>query len=55
MNCLSLSQSARAVIVIIKIAKNTMLIPCINPFTLPLSITPPIDDKRAVPNTNSHK
>jgi hypothetical protein len=28
-----------------------MLIPYINPLTLPLSITPPIEDSMAVPNT----
>lgn len=28
-----------------------MLIPYINPFTLPLSITPPIEHRIAVPNT----
>jgi len=28
-----------------------MLIPCISPFTLPLSITPPIEHRMAVPKT----
>ena len=48
---LSLIQSATAVISMIINPKIIMLIPYINPFTLLLSITPPIEDKRAVPNT----
>lgn len=44
-----------AVIEIIKRAKTTILIPCISPLTLPLSITPPIEDNRAVANTNSQR
>ena len=51
---LSLIQSATAVINIIINPKIIMLTPYINPFTLPLSITPPIEDKRAVPNTIHH-
>lgn len=50
-NCLSFIQSATVVINIISNPKTIMLIPCINPLTLPLSITPPIEDSMAVPNT----
>jgi hypothetical protein len=46
-----LIRSATVVINIINNPKTIMLIPYINPFTLPLSITPPIEHKIAVPNT----
>lgn len=51
---LSLIQSATAEITMIINPKIIILIPYIKPFTLPLSITPPIEDKRAVPNTIHH-
>jgi hypothetical protein len=50
-NCLSLIKSATVVINIISNPKTIMLIPCISPFTLPLSITPPIEHRMAVPKT----
>jgi len=50
-NCLSFIKSATVVINIISNPKTIMLIPCISPFTLPLSITPPIEHRMAVPKT----
>jgi hypothetical protein len=50
-NFLSLIKSATIVINIISNPKTILVIPCISPFTLPLSITSPIKHRMAVPNT----